>query len=493
MTVRHGLFLVALAALRSSWGIFRFGEAAVLIKSDHELHRGELRADRVSRSGKNAPNEANVDDGHEKAIEEEKGSKEVARHDGEGEKDHHGFVTVLGFGAAVILFSLSFGMANHSNKKISLFTWRCIDNVISIFLAVLLFQALDEVVVSSGLLPKSHVVIGSFIYAVLLLALAVGMSTIMKRNEKEDEKGLAIFAASSGHFVGFAFMHATTIGMEHHSESLLHAFLIFIFVIIFIPALTYLLFHVKTRLDLYSDKELIEKIDDIENDAGAMAVSICWTMLVCFYITGMFQDLREEEDVDKHARKAMLIYCVLCTVVGSAIILFMCDSDKAKDEGQYVKHRATSFCSSVIAMTMAWAWLVWGKWCFHESAFAEYPMFSRIWFAFIVSIVAIAVILVLGMVSIRPQRQDRAVKLEKEELLLILTVSLVAGWSWEEAFDHSLETIAETGHHEEYWNGMYKLLAGAIMLAIVLPVHVIYFKPLALDREKVCGEAGLSD
>jgi hypothetical protein len=490
MVPLHAFLPAALAALSSSsLGFVRFSEAAVLARTDAEPEKGLLRANSVSRSSFHPEKawshgaEHAEQEGHE--IEHEGAEAEDAEHEAESDHSNTGFITVLGFGAAVILFALSFACANHSNPKIAFFTWRCLDNVISIFLAVLIFQALDEVVVDSGILPKQHIVIGSFIYALFLLTAAVGLSTLFKSDDK-DNKDLAIFAASSAHFVGFGFMHASTIGIEHHASSIKHACYIFIGVCIFVPVMYVGLFYIKKHLGMYSDPELIEKVDDIETDAGAMAFSITWTLLVCFFITGEFTDIEEEDEAEKHERRVMLMYTVIVNIVGCIVILLLCDAESAAPEngGSYFKQRFSQFASSAIAMCMAWAWLVWGKWYFHEHSFAMYPMFSRIWFAFIMSLVAISVIVILGNCRFKPQRPDRAAQFEKEELLLILTVSLVAAWSWEEAFDNSLETISESPGSENLWHGAYKLIAGGIMLAVVLPVHVIYFKPLALQHEK---------
>jgi hypothetical protein len=130
-----------------------------------------------------------------------------------------GHVVVYGMASTIMLLALTFAMANNSDRLVSNFTWGTLDNVINIFLAVLVFQALDEVVYDAGLIPKSHFVLGSFVYAMALLVLACGLSYVLKGSPSD----LAIFVASSAHFVAFGFMHAATLGFEHHSSRISHA------------------------------------------------------------------------------------------------------------------------------------------------------------------------------------------------------------------------------------------------------------------------------
>jgi len=301
--------------------------------------------------------------GHEHSGESsEKGAEQV-------EHEHSGRIVVYGMGATVILLSLTFAMANTSHRLISNFTWRTLDNIISIFLAVLIFQALDEIVYDSGLIPPSHAVLGSFIYALVLLTIAVGVSQLLKGTPSN----LAIFAASSAHFVSFGFMHASTLGFEHHSSHWKHAVVIFAVVLAIIGSVFVGSYHVKKKLGMTEDEELMEKCDDLENDAGAMAVSMSWTILVCYVMTNEFQDIEEEEEAGAAERRHMLYYAIAITGVAAVLVVLMSGLEQS---GSYLKKRLGMFGAAVLAMCTAWAWLLWGKWYFHEHAFENAPMFS---------------------------------------------------------------------------------------------------------------------
>jgi hypothetical protein len=425
------------------------------------------------------------------AISEQEGSQlEIGEPEHEGGNggtslkkgcgESFGHSVAMGFAATVIIFFVVFAMANSSNRRLSMFTWRCLDNVISIFLAVLIFQAIDELVIDYGLLPKSHIVMASFIYATLLLCSAVGFSLLFKGSPAN----LAIYAASSAHFVGFGFMHASTLGFEHAAECRWSALKVFIAICFLLPCLYIALFYFKLHLGITSNPELLEKVDDVENDAGSMAFSISWTLMFCYWLTGAFHDFEAPTNGDptRSERRTMMIYAISLTVAGGALVLWCFEEDSsqfAASSWPYFTKRVRSFGGSAIAMCIAWAWMVWGKWNFHsEHWYGGCPTFSRIWFAVIVSFVTMAVIAGLCVLP----RGPRAT--EKEKLLLILTVSLLAGWSWEEVLDESIEVMTEDSSspgHRHFWVAIYKFIAGVVLTAIVLPIHVVYFKPKVLS------------
>jgi len=384
--------------------------------------------------------------------------------------ENSGQVAVYGMGSMVVLLSLTFAMANSSNRMISNFTWHSLDNIISIFLAVLVFQAIDQVVYDEGLIPQSHFVLGSFIYANVLLLIVVVLSYILKGTPSN----LAIFVASSAHFVAFGFMHSANLGFQQHSSHLWHAAILFAAVLAIIGCVYLLGYRLKEGLGLLEERNLMEKVDDLENDAGAMAASMAWTVLVCYVMTSEFQDILEEQAIAEAERRYMLYYAIAISVIGAVIICFISAWDCSTS---YFKKRLGMFCSASLAMCIAWAWLLWGKWRFHESgAFDNAPMCNRIAFAFCASLVALAAIVIL----VKMPGDSEYVK--KDKALALLTVSLVAGWAWEEAFDTGLEILAE-GEGEHY-KGYYKVICTLCMLAVVLPVHVMYFKPIVARLPK---------
>jgi len=381
-----------------------------------------------------------------------------------------GRVAVYGMGATVVLLSLIFAMTNSGNRLVSNFTWGTLDNVICIFLAVLVYQAIDEVVYDAGLIPKRHFVLGSFIYAMILMLVAVGLSFALKGTPSN----LAIFVASSSHFVAFGYMHAATLGFEHHTSRVWHAVVIFLAVLCIIGSVYFLGYQTRKAMGMLADSRLMEMVDDLENDAGAMAASMSWTILMCYLMTSEFQDIIDTEAVARAERSYMLCYAIVISVVGALLIVFISGLEHS---ASYVKKRLGMFCSASLAMCAAWAWLLWGKWRFHQSAALESaPMFSRIAFATCASLVAMAVILVLAYLP------GQSPDFKKDKALALLTVSLVVGWAWEETFDAGLEVLAE-GQDSEH-RALYKIVAAVGLIAIVLPVHVIYFKPILANLPK---------
>jgi uncharacterized integral membrane protein len=401
----------------------------------------------------------------EGAEHEHKGEGAEGEESEEG-SEQTGRVVVWMMGSSLILMAFTFAMINTSNREVSNFTWRTLDNVISIFLAVMVFQAVDEGVIEAGIIEREHHAVGTmFVYAIVLLAIAIGLSVLLKGTPSN----LAIFVASSAHFVSFGWLHASTTAFEHFSETLTKVVFIFLFVLAIIGAVYCVSYQVKGRLGLLEDDELMEKVDDLENDAGAMGAAISFTMLVCYALTGTFQDVEEKENATGQFKRDMLVYAAGLTMVACVAVHFLSSLTESQS---YVMRRIGLFLKSMLAMCVAWAWLLWGKWQYHDHEFVEVPMFSHIVFAFCVSLVGMLTIIVLANL---PGTGKQAIK---DKILILTTIGLVVGWSWEETFDEGIEILAE-GHPGNVVT--FKIAAAALMISVLLPVHIVYFKPIVLN------------
>jgi len=218
----------------------------------------------------------------------------------------------------MIISSLTFAMASSQNARLKKFTLSTLDNVVCIFLAVMVFQAVDESLVDSGVIGEDHIQVASVLYAIFALSAAIAISYILKGVPSQ----LAVFAAASAHFVSFAFMHAASVQMEIHGEhELSRAILIFVLVLLAMPCLFAGAFFVKQSMGITANPELMEKIDDVENDAGAMGAAISWTYVVCWLISGEFQNIEEQEEVKRREQQAMLTYAIVISLLGGAYVV----------------------------------------------------------------------------------------------------------------------------------------------------------------------------
>lgn len=376
----------------------------------------------------------------------------------------------MGMMGTIVLLALLFALTNTGNTAARVYTWQTLDNVICIFLAVMVFQAVDEIVLDAHLIPHEHQVLGMVIYALVLFLLACACSFALKDRPSD----LAIFVGSSAHFVSFGFMHAADTAFEHH-EGMLKAFVLLLVIYVVIAAIYVGAYQIKKALNVLEDDEMMEKIDDLENDAGAMAAALSFTICVAYVITSEHQEVEEKEESTPEEKRMMFYYALFATMLSCVLVYFIGDLE---DSSNYVVKRLGMFIKSLCGMCCAWGWLLWGKWYFHESVYEYAPMFSRVYFAFWVSIAAMVVILILSKIPAGSAgRKDKA--------LALMVMGLLAGWSWEETFDAGIEILAEEqkSHHTGY-----KMLLAVAMLAVILPVHIIYFKPMVMTLPSVEDE-----
>lgn len=406
---------------------------------------------------------------HEEGGEEGEGHEHGEEAE-EGPESGIGHVVTMGMMGTIVLLALLFALTNTSNAAARVYTWQTLDNVICIFLAVMVFQAVDEMVIDAHLIPHEHQVLGMVIYALVLFALACIISFALKGRPSD----LAIFVGSSAHFVSFGFMHAADTAFEHH-EGIKKACILLVVIAALIAAIYVGAYQIKKALNVLEDDEMMEKIDDLENDAGAMCVALSFTIVVAYIITSEHQEIEEKEESSAEEKRKMLYYALFATVLSCVLVYFL---GGLEDSSSYVVKRCGMFLKSLCGMCCAWGWLLWGKWYFHESLYEYAPMFSRVYFAFWVSIAAMVVILILSKIPAGSAgRRDKA--------LALMVMGLLAGWSWEETFDAGIEILAEEQKHE--FTG-YKILLAVMMLSVILPVHIIYFKPMVMTLPSVEDE-----
>jgi hypothetical protein len=345
------------------------------------------------------------------------------------ERPQVGKCMVIQFGVSIILLALTFAMAQSSHVTLRNYTWSTLDNIINIFLAVLVFQVMDEILVDLGVVPPGVASVGSVIYALACLFTVIGLSYYLKH----DLSDLGIFAAASAHFVSFAFMHSVLVNAEHVGTTLIHTVILFVVLCAALPVVYYLCNIFRKKLGLEGE-EVEEKLDDLENDAGAMGLAICWTLIICFAISGEYQDVEEQEKAQSAERRLMLVYAIFLSV--GAFTFLVLTAKKVPDD--YYEKRAFNIFSSFLAMCVAWAFLLWGKWHFHDHAYAHVPVFGRIVFASVASLVTMAIIVGL---SISIERGSIRRQANPGHMLILTALGLLVAWSWEEVFDKSIEVL----------------------------------------------------
>lgn len=415
----------------------------------------------------------------EKEAKADEGSPETAESGGKTAEQKAGEAFALSFFATVALLSVVFAMASSENDTLKNYTWFLMDQVVAIFIAVMYFNAFDSFLdFHKADLSQHAMVVCSIIHALVLLTIVLGLAAALRKRKV----ALAILCSAGAHVVSFSSIHAAA----HSQNNFVGMSYSWTFCIFGICTLTiavlgvgYVAYSAKRRMHLSEDEEYLEKTDDLENDAAAMAVSVAWTMFVRFAITG-YHPVDDEATFGhtQNQRYAMLFYAIISFVL-AGIITAVCTKKAAEPNASYMIKRLMAFCSTVVTMNVAWAVLYWGEWEFFEALYPNEEIKGKLMFA--IGMTMLGGMLLLGLA--RMKSADGAGALAADVRVALVGVSLVIAWSWELCFDSAIEAMCEGVAHPAGWKIMTTLMLGAI----VIPVYGLYMKPISTKAAEAIG------
>jgi len=395
-------------------------------------------------------------------------AKEVAQAAGE--------TWAISFFAQIALLAVVFAMASAQDQTVKNYTWFLIDQVTAIFLAVMYFNAFDSLLDFHGLGVQSKVWC-SILHAIVMLAIVLGAAIALKK----QQVALAILCGAGAHIVSFSSIHAAA-GAQNSLVGMSYTFTMCIFGLgvlgLAFGIIGYLVYTSKKRLNLTEDDAFMDKTDDLENDFGAMAFSVVFTMFMRFVLTG-HHPVDDDTDFDhtRNQRTAMFFYAIACLIVAGFVVNF-CSKKAADPSASYTVKRVMGFITSVATMNVAWAWLYWGEWQFFEALYPGEAIKGRVMFAIVVSLVG-----ALGIVGLSKIKRDTKPGAKSEKKVALVALSLLIAWSWELCFDAAVETMCEGVAHPVWW----KVGTTLTLAAIIVPVYAIYMKPITTKAAEAIG------
>eukprot|EP00397_Hematodinium_sp_SG-2012_P055476 GEMP01067747.1.p1 GENE.GEMP01067747.1~~GEMP01067747.1.p1 ORF type:complete len:302 (+),score=81.81 GEMP01067747.1:171-1076(+) len=172
----------------------------------------------------------------------------IPHHDG----DHVGkVVSHMVIGA--IVFSAGFFFMTQYSVGTKAVTWQLIDLCIAIFLAVLWFQAFDDVL-EYHKFEEHHEFVAGAMHALMLFAIVCGVTFYMR---KTGNNSMPIFAACGAHYVSFAVIHLAGSTQEAFFDS--NVMLCFFSVLLILCVLLAIaLATQKCRARVHGDTEWVE-------------------------------------------------------------------------------------------------------------------------------------------------------------------------------------------------------------------------------------------
>lgn len=367
-------------------------------------------------------------------------------------------------------------MASGKNMLVKNYTWFVIDQVVAIFLAVMWFQAFDSLL-DFHEMGVGNELVCSLLHAFAMLAMVLWLATLLLKNDL----AMAVLCGCGAHVVSFSSIHAGA-GLQNYWMGISYFWTTCILGMIVLGSglavIGYLIYTAKKKARLFDQEGFMDKTDDLENDFGAMAFSVVFTMFVRFLLTG-HHPVDDETEFDHSAadRLHMFLYGCVCLIVAGTTVKFT--AKKAAETDSYAVKRVMNFFSTVACMNVAWAFLYWGEWQFFGYLYPEEAIKGRVMFAIVATIVC-----GLGLVGLTqlPSPTTNSA-LNKSKLVALTALSLVCGWSWELCFDAAVEEMTEGVAHPVVW----KIASAITLFAVVVPVYALCVKPISGPAAEAIG------
>lgn len=403
------------------------------------------------------------------------GAMERADAGGEREDNILGRVVATMMLGAIFLGCIVFFLTQYSVLT-ACHTWGLLDAAIAIFIAVVWFQAFDDLC-DWGAFTLHQEVFAGFLHACLIFGVALALAWTLR----EHHQHLTVFTACGAHYLAFAAVHfGGTFQEAWFSSSVFLAFISVLVLFGLLILLSYVARCAKHQAHL-DDDDYQDAVEDLENDAGAMCLAFVWTMFVRYLVLGSYPALEEGEKGGRPEHTALtrgLFLMYALAMLGAAAALMPILNTWLAESDSWAKARMNMLLSSFFTMAVAWAFLLWADWEFYEASFRRSPMEGRVWFAILATLACLTLILPLANVTYLDSNLGK---------LAIGALSLIVAFSWEEAFDQALDTLTEKGSHP----AGIKLLMAFTVGVVVLPVYTQYMRPIVERAEQAEKEAAL--
>lgn len=364
---------------------------------------------------------------------------------------------------------------------VALYTFIAAEQVLAVFIAVMTFQAVDDV--SDAVLTSKYVHVNvqehhlSIVIAHAICWLPV--AALIALYLPTHGNSLSIFCGLGAHVLSFFSMHATITVQEHKfSDSYMMCcggFLVLVVACMLLVTAGYYgkravlgKFPGSGELD-EEQAEWVEKVDEIEHDFVAMALAFYLTMALRFIILGHFShfDGVKPGCVPMHSmwhRGLLLIYLLSLVAVSMPLRSYL--ESLGDSSHSYVSRRMADFAKNFLSMSIAWAFILWGHWEIHERQLHWSPMMARLVFSAVCSGIMFVAVWVIACTSG-----------DKVNRFAIFTVALIVGFTWEETINHSFDIVLEDLPLKFVW----KVVVAFLISLVIVPVWAMYLKPLTLS------------
>lgn len=396
----------------------------------------------------------------------------------------------VGMLATVILVPTVISMAL-SDGRVRELTLKMLDTFTSIFLAVLWFNTFNQALETfdvADMFPYATELF-TVIQVVVLYAIASAIAWVFRN----DDMRLTTFCSCGAHFIAFAGIGASAEWQSAVADKVGTNFdelAVFTFVLIVAGFLGIMFlinyFAVRKQDDA---KKYHSAIEELQLDIVGLVLSFVITQAIRHTLTGNYPAMHllqvdggmaNDPTHDKPKawqRNFMLGWAFLLIVLAAFLLPIL--NDWAAGSTSTVAHQWIHVLKVVLIMLIAWGFLLWGQWEFHEHLFPAEGLFGHMLFAILATFVCLGVLVCMAKFS------EVSTTRQAQQTYNIITtgISLVAAWSWEHAFDEAFDIV---GHEYQvgYKGLVPKLVLSIVVPAALLPIYLSHVRPRVKEFEE---------
>eukprot|EP00418_Pyrodinium_bahamense_P094336 CAMPEP_0179037912 /NCGR_PEP_ID=MMETSP0796-20121207/14367_1 /TAXON_ID=73915 /ORGANISM="Pyrodinium bahamense, Strain pbaha01" /LENGTH=535 /DNA_ID=CAMNT_0020734223 /DNA_START=9 /DNA_END=1616 /DNA_ORIENTATION=+ len=404
-------------------------------------------------------------------------------------------IAVMLLGSVGFMMGL-FYLVNLEDRQLRKYSWQVISSTISIFSAVLLFQAVNGIVEEVFLGEDAPAVLRLgvsvvhmlvwFLFLQLALAHISGAIGAPPKGEEQLEQmelQLKCWAVLLGHITGFAAINAFSTFQQqvprHWWATLFVAPLAW--AVIF--ALGKITDAFRTHVALADDGEIDEaerawheETEETENDVIGLAVSFVIVQMLRFAISGELPNVEGEESEEAESSHSdlatfgLLVAGVAFAILEGIRIVFIKMQFK----------RFTPQLRNVVAMSFAWCLFFSSQWFLSAHFFRDTTgMTKALVLALFVTAVALGMIIILQKAEELDETDE-----DIDEVLraIVLGLGILIGFAWERCFDIAVVSITSRVHFIS--PATSKLGMAVVLAAVVVPAWRMHILRTVMKLQK---------
>lgn len=414
----------------------------------------------------------------------------------------------------VILATQLFLMLHSQSVTVRCMTWMMLEMATATVMAGLWFHAIDDVFEWSGW-TRTRTTVAALLNAMIVYCIFLLVAWRLRHKEEL----LWTVTACGAQFIGFSAMYAgSQINETFFSSHVLFSFLSVVILLLICCFVSLVGHWAIGRAERYEqditdlpmdDQEdfsrFIEKIDELEDDIAGLALAFVWTLSVRYLISGAYAGMEEGETGSMQHTSVQRLVLFIYTASMAALAVF--SLPRLQHFGQKVQSplgkRLLLMLHPFLAMSVAWAVLLWADWTFYEWYFRDATVLGRVWFAFLAGFCVLGIIFVMAHLQRREMHENRSSddKLERDHAhqvdlhlrwsdlerrkFILGMMALIVAFAWLQTYDKSLDG-SYSGAGMVNWKTLIKLVDAAVLTAVLLPIYIWYLQPkiAALEEEE---------